>query len=110
MAIIQQLKVLLSKYPDAFKAVSSSLADVLAKALLDKFPDVKKEGAELVSLFCKQLPMHAGLNAKGIVKSIGANAKHQHAKVRKSQVEVNEGNSIGIDRYSYSSTRWRGIS
>lgn len=49
---------------------------------------VTQEASELVSLFCKLMPEHIGLNARNIVKSLSLNTKHQHSKIRKVSVEV----------------------
>lgn len=42
----------------------------------------------MVSLFCKLMPEHIGLNARNIVKSLSLNTKHQHSKIRKVTIEV----------------------
>ena len=88
LLIVQLLKKLLNDYREVFRSAMGSASDVLAKVLLDKYPEVKREAAELVQQFCNSLPEHIGLNAKQIVKSLALNAKHQHSKVRKVTVEV----------------------
>lgn len=88
LIIVTMLKAILRDSPEVFKSCMSAVADVLSKVLTDKYPEVKREAAELVSLFCAKLPDYIGLNGKSIVRSLCLNTKHQHAKVRKVTFEV----------------------
>lgn len=86
--IIVQLKFLLTDYKDAFKSCMGNMLDMLSKALLDSYPDVKIETSELVCQFCKAMPDHIALNAKSLVSSLVANVKHRLKTVRKAAIVV----------------------
>ena len=73
---------------DAFRPHMSTASDALAKVLLDKFPEVKRQAAETVRVFCSKMPEQIGLNARQIIKSLAKNTEHNHSKIRKVSVEV----------------------
>eukprot|EP01031_Cornospumella_fuschlensis_P038578 gene38578-46898_t len=54
-----------------------------SKALTDNFPNVKRATAELITRICILSPRSVQLGgAKNLLKTLGSNASHQHAKTR----------------------------
>lgn len=88
LMIISQLRSLLKLYRDSFRSCMGIVLDVLGKALLDKFPEVKRETSELICDFCQTMPDYISLNGKNLVKALAANIKHQHTKIRKVTITV----------------------
>jgi dynein assembly factor 5 len=88
LQIISHLRSLLKDYKDAFRSCMGTVLDVLGKALLDKYPEVKRETSELICEFCLKMPDHISLNGKTLVKALATNTKHQHTKIRKTTIVV----------------------
>lgn len=88
LIIICHLRTLLKHYKDSFRICMGVVLDVLGKALLDKFPEVKRETSELICDFCQMMPDYIALNGKTLVKALASNIKHQHTKIRKITVIV----------------------
>lgn len=88
LIVVTMIGKMLSLCKDAFRPHMSTASDALGKVLLDKFPDVKRQAAETVRLFCAQMPEQIGLNARQIIKSLAKNTEHNHSKIRKVSVEV----------------------
>lgn len=86
--IILQLKAILTNYKDAFKSCMGAVLDVLSKALLDSYQDVKIDTSELVCQFCNVMPDYISHNSKALVKSLVVNVKHRLKTVRKSAILV----------------------
>jgi hypothetical protein len=69
-------------------SVASVIVTGLSKALLDQFPEVKRDSADLLCVIAILSPMTIRLNFKTLLKGLCANASHQHSKTRSITLKV----------------------
>eukprot|EP00330_Aristerostoma_sp_ATCC50986_P010037 CAMPEP_0114588744 /NCGR_PEP_ID=MMETSP0125-20121206/11374_1 /TAXON_ID=485358 ORGANISM="Aristerostoma sp., Strain ATCC 50986" /NCGR_SAMPLE_ID=MMETSP0125 /ASSEMBLY_ACC=CAM_ASM_000245 /LENGTH=160 /DNA_ID=CAMNT_0001785301 /DNA_START=231 /DNA_END=713 /DNA_ORIENTATION=- len=78
----------MTNYHNCFVFNLTDLSFMLAKALGDQYPDVKREASSFVMDLSKKLGDKIDDNAGVIVKALAQNLSHQHSKVRKITIEA----------------------
>ncbi|XP_053551100.1 dynein axonemal assembly factor 5 [Bombina bombina] len=55
---------------------------ILQRAIVDPFPDVKKQSCKCASNYAKAIPEHFHMQAESLIKPLMQTISHQHSKVR----------------------------
>lgn len=63
-------------------SIASTVVEALSRSLLDTFPEVKRTGAELISIVAVISPITIRLHFKSLMKGFCSNIMHQHSKTR----------------------------
>jgi dynein assembly factor 5 len=94
LMLLQVLGTLLPKEGASFYHSLDGLVEILAKALADPFPDLKKECCQCVTQLvqlikdCDEVPTKNKEKAfAALTVPLGANLKHQHSRVRLSALQ-----------------------
>lgn len=74
---------------DSFSpTIANAIVSALTKTLLDPFPEVKREGGDLLSVIAILSPNTVRLHFKQLLKGLTVNALHQHSKTRSITLKV----------------------
>lgn len=79
------------KLKDLILSSYSTIIPAIGKVLLDSFPSVKKDAADLLYNLTQSGPVLIRLHFKSVLRGLTVNAVHQHSKVRVSTIKALEG-------------------
>ena len=83
LQVIDNLILLMKKHTDRVTSdIAETIQIMLVKALTDHFPAVKRSCADLAIMIFRSFPSVAQKSFKSVLKSLLANASHQHSKTR----------------------------
>jgi len=90
--LISTLKKIMIKSPKNFTPFASELSIMIGKLLTDTCPGVKEDLSYFIIVTCQNIGKDIGSHSRQIVQSLCLNLSHQHNKIRKITINVNNNN------------------
>ena len=87
LQVIRKLLVQ-SSFSSSISSHYDMIVTTLGKALLDSFPSVKKEAADIVVEISSRSTLAVRLQCKSLLRGLVPNSGHQHSKVRIPSIKV----------------------
>lgn len=85
---VSLLRAIILRYKDLLAPYIPDITAIVARAVTDNYPNVKKESCECISDYAKTLPRHFYSQSERLIKPISSNLTHQHQRVRHAAVEA----------------------
>lgn len=85
---VSLLRMIIFKYKDLLVQYIQDVTGILARTVMDNYPNVKKESCGCISDYAKTLSRHFYSQSEYLVKPILSNFTHQHYRVRLAAVEA----------------------
>lgn len=79
---VSLLRIIITKYKDLLAPYIQDVTGILARTVMDNYPNVKKESCKCISDYAKTLPRHFYSQSEHLIKPILNNFTHQHYRVR----------------------------
>lgn len=99
---VSLLRMIIAKYKDLLVPYIQDVTGILARTVMDNYPNVKKESCRCISEYAKTLPRHFYSQSEHLIKPILSNFTHQHYRVRLAAVKaigdvIQHGNSKSME-------------
>lgn len=85
---VSLLRTIILKYKDLLTPYIQDVTGILARTVVDNYPNVKKESCRCVSDYARTLPRHFYSQSECLIKPILSNFTHQHYRVRLAAVKA----------------------
>lgn len=85
---VSLLRTIIRKYKDLLAPYIQDVTGILARTVIDNYPNVKKESCKCISDYAKTLSRHFYSQSEYLIKPILSNFMHQHYRVRLAAVEA----------------------
>lgn len=99
---VSLLRTIIAKYKDLLVPYIQDVTGILARTVMDNYPNVKKESCRCISEYARTLPRHFYSQSEHLIKPILSNFTHQHYRVRLAAVKamgdvIQHGNSKSME-------------